>query len=626
MPPIFPVDKADNAHWFGVTSGCYAAPRAITPGSMCSDMDGLMTTLTTTDGGTKVADVLKRQGVQLLYTLCGGHISPILVAAERAGLRVIDVRHEATAVFAADATARLTGIPGVAVVTAGPGVTNTITALKNAQLAQSPLVLLGGATATLLKGRGALQDIDQITALQPHVKWSFACRTVGQIVPALQQAFEVARADVPGPVFLELPVDLLYPEALVRSWYPVKPADQVHGWREWLFNRYVVRHLERLFADAHAVQATPARRLVRTQFLPARLERVSLLLSQSKRPLLLIGSQAVADVEHIHELRRAVAALGIPVYLTGMARGLMGRDHPLLLRHHRKEALRQADAVILAGVPADFRLNYGRDFARGAALVSVNMDPYQVRKNLNAREAVRGDSGAFLRGLAEMRSHVFAHWPEWLHACRERDHERDREIAAEAARAGDGGGAHPLALLQRLEESLAEDSILVGDGGDFVATASYVLRPRAPLSWLDPGVFGTLGAGAGFALAAKLCRPSAQVWILYGDGSLGYSLQEWDTFARHKLPILGLVGNDGGWQQIAREQVEILGSPVGTVLAQCDYHHAAQGLGAEGLLITDNEQAGPVLRHAQELAMAGRPVLVNARCTRTDFRKGSISI
>src|SRR5262249_9039777 len=153
-------------------------------------------------------------------------------------------------------------------------------------------------------------------------------------------------------------------------------------------------------------------------------------------------------------------------------------------------------------------------------------------------------------------------------------------------------GANPLALLRRLEDALPDDSILVGDGGDFVATASYVLRPRGPLSWLDPGVFGTLGAGAGFAPAAKLCRPRGQVWILYGDGSVGYTLPEWDTFARHRLPIVGLIGNDGGWQQIAREQVEVLGSPVGTVLERSDYHRAAEGLGAEGILVQNDEQAG----------------------------------
>ncbi|HEX7927651.1 MAG TPA: thiamine pyrophosphate-dependent enzyme, partial [bacterium] len=307
----------------------------------------------------------------------------------------------------------------------------------------------------------------------------------------------------------------------------------------------------------------------------------------------------------------------------GMARGLLGRDHPLLLRHQRRQALKQADLVILAGVPADFRLNYGRDFARGAKRVTINLDPTDLRKNLSAKVAVLGDSNAFLRALAGLRG-TASHWPDWLREGRERDAEREREIATQTGPSTDG--VNPLALLRRLEESLPEDSILVGDGGDFVATASYVLRPRGPLSWLDPGVFGTLGAGAGFALAAKLCRPSAQVWIVYGDGSVGYTLPEWDTFARHKLPVLGLIGNDGGWQQIAREQVEVLGSPIGTVLAQTDYHLAAAGLGAEGLLIANDEQAGPTLRQAQAIAAGGKPVLVNARCTRTAFRKGSISI
>ncbi len=579
---------------------------------------------TTVHGGVRVAEVLKRHGVPFLFTLCGGHISPILVACEAQGIRVVDVRHEATAVFAADAVARLTGTPGVAAVTAGPGVTNTLTAVKNAQLAHSPLVLLGGATATLLKGRGALQDIDQMAVMRPHVKWAFSARTVGQIVPSLEQAFEIARSDLPGPVFLELPVDLLYPEALVRGWYGIQPPHQVRGWKTWAFNWYLRRHVDGLFADANTSQAKPPRRIAERQIVPARFERVGTLLIGARRPLLLIGSQATLDVARVRELRHAVGALGVPTYLSGMARGLLGREHPLVLRHRRKQALKLADLVILAGMPADFRLNYGRDFAPGAPLVAVNLSPEDLRKNVRPREAVLGDPGAFLRGLADARRDVIQHWPDWLRECQERDAGRDREIDAQAGPAGDG--VNPLALLRRLEESLAEDSILVGDGGDFVATASYVLRPRGPLSWLDPGVFGTLGAGAGFALGAKLCRPSAEVWILYGDGAVGYTLPEWDTFVRHRVPVIGLIGNDGGWQQIAREQVEVLGSPVGTVLRQTDYHRAAEGLGAAGLLIAQDEQAGPVLRQAREWANAGRPVLVNARCARTAFRKGSISI
>ncbi len=578
----------------------------------------------TVHGGMRVVEVLKLHGVKFLFTLCGGHISPILVACEAQGIRVVDVRHEATAVFAADAVSRLTGIPGVAAVTAGPGVTNSLTAVKNAQMAQSPLVLLGGATATILKGRGSLQDIDQMAAIRPHVKWAYSARTVRQIVPALERAFAVARSGVPGPVFLELPVDLLYPEALVRGWYGIKPPGEVRGWKARILNRYLTWHVIRLFRGADTFQAQPPRRPEPRRFSGAQFNRVGALLQRARRPVLLIGSQATQDVGPIPDLRHAVQALGIPTYLSGMARGLMGREHPLVLRHRRKEALKQADLVLLAGVPADFRLNYGRDFAAGTVLIAVNNSPQDLRKNVRPRAAVLGDPGAFLRGLAEARQDASQHWPAWLQDCRERDVARDREIDAQAGPAAEG--VNPLILLQRLEESLAEDSILVGDGGDFVATASYVLRPRGPLSWLDSGVFGTLGAGAGFALAAKLCRPSADVWIVYGDGSVGYTLPEWDTFVRHRVPVIGLVGNDGGWQQIAREQVEALGSDVGTALRQSDYHRAAEGLGADGLLVAQDEQAGPMLRLARERAAGGRPVLINARCTRTAFRKGSISI
>src|SRR5262245_34549820 len=235
-------------------------------------------------GGDLITEALRRQGVTFFFALCGGHISPILVSAQRGGSRVIDVRHEATAVFAADATARLTGTPGVAAVTAGPGATNTITAVKNAQMAQSPVVLLGGATATLLKGRGSLQDIDQLSAIRPHVKWAYTCHTVGQIIPALEQAFEIAKEPMPGPVFLELPVDLLYPVPVGRQWYAVKPADQVKGWKEWFLNRYLARHLDKLFRDADTSQPGRPRQYHPAEFVPARLERVSRLLTEASRP------------------------------------------------------------------------------------------------------------------------------------------------------------------------------------------------------------------------------------------------------------------------------------------------------------------------------------------------------
>ena len=576
-------------------------------------------------GGDLVADVLVRHGVRFLFTLCGGHISPILVSAKARGIRVVDTRHEATAVFAADALARLTGIPGVAAVTAGPGVTNAITALKNAQLAESPLVLLGGATATLLKGRGALQDIDQIALVRPHVKRAARVTRVRDLAPALHAAFRLSREGVPGPVFVECPVDLLYPEARVREWYGAKagrPARTL-GDRARLF--YVDRYLGRLFGGAEAAPAGTAEPAPRPEPKRTHVERAARLLSRSERPVLLVGSQALATATEADALAAAVRALGVPVFLSGMARGLLGKDDPLQLRHKRREALREADLAILAGVPCDFRLDYGAHIGRRACLVSANRNRAQIAKNRRPTLAVPGAPELFVRGLAGVSSSPRPQWTAWRELLRARDAARDADIAVQAE-ASAPGGLNSLRLCRALEATLGDDSVIVADGGDFVSTASYVLRPRRPLSWLDPGAFGTLGVGAGFALAAKLVRPSADVWIVYGDGSIGFSLAEADTFARHGLGIVAVVGNDASWTQIAREQVEVLKDDVGTVLAATDYERAAEGLGARGFRLDEAEALEPVLRAAREVARSGRPAYVNARLGRSDFRKGSLSM
>ena len=341
--------------------------------------------------------------------------------------------------------------------------------------------------------------------------------------------------------------------------------------------------------------------------------------------MLLVGSQALLPAAEAGALAGAVRALGVPVYLSGMARGLLGPRDPLQMRHKRKEALREADLVILAGVPCDFRLDYGNHIGRRAVLVSANRSRDEIAKNRRPAVAALGAPELLLRGLAAISSGPRPAWEAWREALRARDDARDTEIAAQAETEA-GGGLHPLRVLRALQDTLADDSVIVADGGDFVSTASYVLRPRRPLSWLDPGPFGTLGVGAGFALGAKLVRPTADVWIVYGDGSVGYSLVEADTFARHGLGVIAVVGNDAGWTQIAREQVEALRDDVGTVLAATDYERAAEGLGAHGLRLDDPGRIDPVLREARDLARTGRPVYVNARIGRTDFRKGSIAM
>jgi len=576
-------------------------------------------------GGDLIADVLVRQGVRFLFTLCGGHISPILVSAKARGIRVVDTRHEATAVFAADAVGRLTGVPGVAAVTAGPGVANAITALLNARMAQSPLVLLGGATATMLRGRGALQDIDQMALVRPHVKQASRVSRVRDLVPALEAAFRACQEGVPGPVFLECPVDLLYPESRVREWYGQGAGASSSGLGDRVRRFYVRRHLDRLFAGAGAARASAPVPVPAPRPDAGLVDRAARLLKRARRPVLLVGSQALLSATEAPALAEAVRSLGLPVYLSGMARGLLGRGEPLQLRHRRREALREADLVILAGVPCDFRLDYGRHVGRAAVLIAANRSRREIAMNRRPTLAVRGAPELFLRELAGRLGRARPEWGAWRDVLRSRDAAREAEIGEEA-RAEAPGGLNPLRLCRAIEAELGDDGLIVADGGDFVSTASYVLRPRRPLAWLDPGPFGTLGVGAGFALGAKLVRPGAEVWILYGDGSVGYSLAEADTFARHGLPVIAVVGNDAGWTQIAREQVEILKDDVGTVLASTDYERTAEGLGARGLRLEDPERIDAVLQEARALARGVRPVYVNARIGRTDFRKGSISV
>jgi len=574
-------------------------------------------------GGDAVAAALAAHGVRFLFTLCGGHISPILTASKARGLRVIDVRHEATAVFAADAVARLTGVPGVAAVTAGPGLTNTITALKNAQLAQSPVILLGGAAPTALQGRGALQDIDQRPLIAPHVKLFTQIRRVRDLGPAVAKAFAVAPAGVPGPVFIECPVDLLYDETSVRGWY-AEAAGRGNAMADRLLRFYLNRHVEKLFAGSAVAAPLAARPVPPPKVSEASLRQAVTALCRAERPLLVIGSQALARAADAPQIAAAVARLGVPVYLSGMARGLLGRDHALLMRHQRRQALREADCVVLAGVPCDFRLDYGRHVRRSAILVAANRSAKEARMNRRPDLAAIGDAGLFLAHLAEPLAQAGRRWSSWIGVLRTRDLERETAIDKQAAIEGEW--VNPIALLRLLDSQAGKNAVMVADGGDFVATASYIVHARAPLSWLDPGVFGTLGVGAGFALGAALCRPGQEVWIIYGDGACGYSLIEFDTFARHGIPVIAVVGNDGGWGQIAREQVKMLHDEVATVLGHSAYHLAAAALGAEGILVKKTTEAPIALARARELAQAGKPVLLNVWLDKTDFREGSISM
>jgi acetolactate synthase-1/2/3 large subunit len=578
------------------------------------------------NGGDVIAAVFKKQGVDFVFTLCGGHISPILVGCKNAGIRVVDTRGEAAAVFAADAAARLTGLPGVALVTAGPGVTNTITAVKNAQLAQVPLVLIGGASATILRGRGSLQDIEQLPLLLSTVKYADTIRRNCDIIPVLEKAFKTARSGVPGPVFIECPIDLLYDEELVRSWYlSGSQKSSAATLSQKVKALYLKHHVDNVFAcDFESMEPQPPGLPPQTAYHPKMLKAIDLI-EKADRPVLVLGSQVMHNPGHATRLAKAVGALGVPVYLAGMARGLLGADHPLHMRHKRRKALQDADLVILAGMPCDFRLDYGRVINSEAALLAVNLNKPDLSLNRKPTLPIHWDPQLFLLALADHPAYLPGErWTQWQARLRDTDDQRNAEISAMGREATDH--INPLAFFKKLDRHLQDNSILVADGGDFVATAAYTLRPRKPLQWLDPGVFGTLGVGGGFALGSKMANPDAEIWILYGDGSAGYSLAEMDTFVRHGLPVIAVVGNDAGWTQIARDQVAVLKDDVGTVLRHTDYHVVAEGFGAAGILVEREDQIEDALHEARRLANSGRPVLLNLILSPTDFRKGSISV
>ncbi|XP_028276438.1 2-hydroxyacyl-CoA lyase 2 [Parambassis ranga] len=579
-------------------------------------------------GGESVAEVLRAHGVKYVFTLVGGHISPILVACEKVGIRIVDTRHEATAVFAADAVARLSGTVGVAAVTAGPGLTNTVTAVKNAQMAESPLLLIGGAAGTLLQGRGALQDIDQMSLFKPLCKFCASVRTVREIVPTVRKALAIAQSGTPGPVFIEFPIDTLYPYHLVSKEFAVKTPPK--GLMGKIVSWYLNNHLMNLFAGAWEPRDVFPLPVNIPNATDDQVQKCIELVSRAKKPVILLGSQATLPPTPVDEIRKALEDLGIPCFLGGMSRGMLGKDSPIHIRQNRRDALKEADLVLLAGTVCDFRLSYGRVLSRRSKIIAVNRDKTQLLKNSDMfwkpTVAIQGDAGSFLVRLSNgLKGHRCPQeWPQSLKAGDVTKENANRAKADEKTE----HHLNPLKVLHCVDELMAEDSIIVADGGDFVGSAAYIMRPRGPLCWLDPGAFGTLGVGGGFALGAKLCRPESEVWIVYGDGSLGYSVAEFDTFTRHKTPVIAVVGNDACWSQISREQVPILGSNVACGLAFTDYHTVADGYGGKGFLVgrEDEDRLSDIIKQAQRETQEGKAMLLNVLIGKTNFREGSISV
>jgi acetolactate synthase I/II/III large subunit len=528
-------------------------------------------------GGDLAVAVAQAHGVETMFTLSGAHVFPMYDAAVNAQppMRLVDVRHEQTAAFAAEATGKLTRTPGLAVLTAGPGVTNAVSPVAQAHFAGSPLLVVGGRAPAGRWGTGALQELDHPPILSTLCKLSGTVHRVGDVATRVDEALRLARSPHRGPTFLDVPMDEFYDRAEVTlPGGPAQPAPVAPD--------------------------------------PGALDDVAGLLARAQRPVLVLGGDVWSDGAETAALR-FVEDLALPTITNGMGRGVVPGGHPLLVTKARGAALGQADLVVVVGTPLDFRLGYGvfggKDGAPPAQVVHIADAPEQVSTHADLAASASGDLSAVLDGLqaAVERAPRRPDWSAWTSTLQD-------AVAAAAARdadllASDADPVHPARVYGELNRRLADDAVLVGDGGDFVSFAGRLVEPRKPGNWLDPGPYGSLGAGMGAAMAARIARPDSQVVVLYGDGAAGMSLMDVDTLVRHDLPVVMVVGNNSCWGLEKGPMQMLYGYDVAADLArQTPYDEVVGALGGAGETVTTPGGIGPALDRA---FAAGVPYLVN---------------
>jgi acetolactate synthase-1/2/3 large subunit len=528
-------------------------------------------------GGVLAVEVAQRYGVTHLFTLSGGHVFPLYDAAVHAEppLPLIDVRHEQTAVFAAEATARLTRSPGLAVVTAGPGVTNSVSAVTTAHFNGAPVVVLAGRAPDYRWGAGSLQEIDHPPLLAPVTKRAWTEHSTAKVALSVDEAFRLAASPHRGPVFLDISLEALYGQAEPDAGLLAGPAGGVPG-------------------------AAPD---------PGVVSDIAGRLAESRRPVLVLGSDVWLDGAE-DAARACIEAWELPVIANGQGRGILPAGHPQLVTRARSAAFRETDLVVVAGAPLDFRLGYGQ-FGAGekkAPVVHVADSPGQIATHCALAAAAAGDLSAFLAALSvEPGGGEAGARAQWLARLQET---AQAAIAADAPLlASAASPIHPMRVYGELNRVMADDAVIIGDGGDFVSFAGRLIEPARPGHWLDPGPFGCLGTGLGYAIAARLARPSSQVVLLLGDGAAGFSLMDVDTLVRHKLPVVIVCGNNGAWGLEKHPMRALYGYDVAADLQPgCRYDEVVRALGGAGELVTEPGQLGPALERA---FASGVPYLVN---------------
>jgi acetolactate synthase-1/2/3 large subunit len=522
----------------------------------------------TLHGGRLVARRLKAYGVTKLFTLTGGHLFSIYDGCRAEGIDLVDVRHESSAAFAAEGWAKVTREPGVAALTAGPGITNGISAMASATQNRSPMLVLGGRAPAWRWGQGSLQEIDHLPFVRPVVKMAATAGSTAEIPGLLDEAWDAARRPHTGPAFVDFPLDHVFSEA-------EEPA----------------------LGEPPEIRRTPVD--------DRALERAIVLLREAERPVIMAGN-GLYWAHGESALRELAEAAGIPVFLNGLARGCLPADHELFFSRARGAGLKGADVALVIGVPMDFRLGFGGSFGEETELIVLDgAEPERDHPRAVAAELfgdVAGALGALAAGAgdgADTRG-----WVEHL-----RGVETEKRAAEAEQFADDRSPLHPMRLYRELAGVLDRDAILIGDGGDFVSYAGRVVDTYEPGCWLDPGPFGCLGCGPGYALAAKLAHPDRQVVLLLGDGAFGFAGMELDTLARHGVQVVAVVGNNGIWALEKNPMEYLYGySVVAELTPETRYDLVAEALGCQGELVRAPGELRPALERAFS---AGRPALVN---------------
>jgi acetolactate synthase-1/2/3 large subunit len=524
---------------------------------------------TSVHGGRLVAKRLKAHGVSKLFTLSGGHIFSIFDGCREEGIDIVDTRHEQSATFAAEGWAKATREPGVCALTAGPGVTNGMSAMGSALMNRSPIVVLGGRAPAMRWGMGSLQEIDHIPFVSPLARLAKTAESTAAIPGLMDEALAAAAGPPGGPAFLDFPLDHVFMESDVDADGPASEIDPL------------------LVPAAEGVEAAAE------------------LLRGAERPVIMAGT-GLYWAHGEHALRAIAEELRIPVFVNGLGRGCIPADHELAFSRARGQGLKGADVALVVGVPMDFRLGFGGSFGDDTKIVALDACPPERPHPREVAADLTGGVPATLDALRE----AAAGGPDrsgWVNSLREVENEKR---AAEQDELNDPRAPlHPLRLYGELAQVLDRNAIVIGDGGDFVSYAGRVIETYEPGCWMDPGPFGCLGAGPGYALAAKLARPDRQVCLLLGDGAFGFSGMEFDTLVRHGVPVVGVMGNNGIWALEKHPMEFLYGYSVAADLQpECRYDQVVEALGGHGELVSKPEELRPALERA---FASGKPALVN---------------